>query len=60
MFVRNLMQGENNDPEFKFEFRGEIPMKGKPKPIKMWLLSRSQINIKIINFDDLKGPFSDI
>ena len=54
------MQGENIDPEFKFEYRGEIAMKGKPKPIKMWLLSPSQINKKKINFDDFKCPFSDI
>jgi guanylate cyclase soluble subunit beta len=32
----------NNENEFHFEYRGEIQMKGKPLPIKMWILTRKQ------------------
>lgn len=28
------------DPAFKFDFRGPIVMKGRPEPMKVWLLSR--------------------
>lgn len=32
---------ENFDPSFQFEFRGEITMKGKPEPMKVWFLTRN-------------------
>ncbi|ESP02185.1 hypothetical protein LOTGIDRAFT_111502, partial [Lottia gigantea] len=28
-----------HDPRFLFEYRGEIPMKGRPQPMKCWYLS---------------------
>ena len=60
-----MKKPENHDPQFKFDYRGEIPMKGKPRPIQMWLLSRNpntteqnsfitQANLDILS----KCPFS--
>lgn len=42
-FQSHLLKPENSDPSFNFDFRGEIPMKGKPRPIQMWILSRKTI-----------------
>lgn len=47
--IRHLSKPENYDPQFKLDFRGEIAMKGKPRPIKMWLLSRSPEQAKPVN-----------
>ena len=33
-------ESKENYQEFKFEYRGEIAMKGKATPMKCWLLSR--------------------
>ena len=52
--ISNVSKIESSDPSFHFEFRGEIPMKGKPRPIKMWLLSRN----KNVNLEHMKCPFS--
>ncbi|KAK6172882.1 hypothetical protein SNE40_016453 [Patella caerulea] len=30
------------DPSFKFDYRGEVPMKGRPKPMRCWNLSRRE------------------
>ncbi|KAF2360651.1 Adenylyl cyclase class-3/4/guanylyl cyclase [Trinorchestia longiramus] len=30
----------NYDPEFEFSYRGEVAMKGKKKPMKVWFLNR--------------------
>ena len=68
---RNLQKPENQDPEFQFQFRGEVPMKGKPKPIRMWILSRRPkadeagklVKLKndtTISLDQLKCPFSQM
>lgn len=27
---------------FQLEYRGEVVMKGKPRPIKMWILNRKK------------------
>jgi hypothetical protein len=48
---------EFSDPSFHFDYRGEIPMKGKPRPIHMWLLSRKPAEFKP---DDLKCPFASM
>ena len=37
---RYLMKSDNYDPSFKFDAVGEVQVKGKLKPIKLWLLSR--------------------
>ncbi|GFS53639.1 guanylate cyclase soluble subunit beta-1 [Nephila pilipes] len=37
-----LLRPENFDPQFKFEFRGPIQMKGKKDPMKVWFLSRKE------------------
>lgn len=39
---RCLMQPENHDPEFHFQYRGPVQMKGKKEPMKVWFLSRKQ------------------
>ncbi|XP_064482201.1 guanylate cyclase soluble subunit beta-1-like isoform X1 [Ornithodoros turicata] len=38
---RCLQQSQNYDPEFKFDFRGPVAMKGKKEPMKVWFLSRA-------------------
>ncbi|XP_054754630.1 guanylate cyclase soluble subunit beta-1-like [Lytechinus pictus] len=35
-----LMEPQNEDPTFQFDFRGLVNMKGKPKPCPCYLLSR--------------------
>ena len=37
-----LQQPENYDESFHFEYRGEVAMKGKPEPMKVWFLSRKK------------------
>ena len=59
------MKPENSDPTFHFDFRGEVPMKGKPRPIQMWLLSRKPIEkselIKTKSaIEPMKCPFSSL
>jgi guanylate cyclase soluble subunit beta len=63
----NVMRPEMNDESFQFEFRGEVPMKGKPRPIKMWLLSRKKKDDVIllknnveVSLNDLKCPFANM
>ncbi|CAF0709052.1 unnamed protein product [Brachionus calyciflorus] len=53
----NLIKPEYSDPNFELEYRGEVTMKGKPRPIKMWLLSRKKSEFK---YDPslMKCPFS--
>ncbi len=63
-----LNKPEMSDSSFEFEYRGEIPMKGKPRPIKMWLLSRKKRDEDVlllknnleINLNEIKCPFSNI
>jgi guanylate cyclase soluble subunit beta len=63
-----LNKPEMNDSSFEFEYRGEIPMKGKPRPIKMWLLSKKKKDEDVvilknnleINLNEIKCPFSSI
>jgi hypothetical protein len=52
-----LKKEGNNHQSFKFEFRGEVPMKGKPRPIQMWLLSR-QKHVDILLEEVQKCPFA--
>jgi hypothetical protein len=56
-FYRNLKDEEFSDPSFQFDYRGEVPMKGKPRPINMWLLSRKPKEFKP---EDLKCPFASM
>lgn len=35
----------NFDPEFKFEYRGQINMKGKSEPMGMWFLTRRRLTV---------------
>ena len=63
----NVLNTDMSDPSFHFDFRGEVPMKGKPRPIKMWLLSRKKTEGLVflkdnvaINLEDLKCPFSHL
>ena len=35
-----LMEKQNYDPEFKFEIRGLVQMKGRPEPMKVYFLNR--------------------
>ncbi|KAG9511211.1 Guanylate cyclase soluble subunit beta-1, partial [Fragariocoptes setiger] len=37
---RLCMSGDNYDPNFNFHYRGEITMKGRSAPMKMWYLTR--------------------
>lgn len=37
-----LQQPDNWDPSFDLRFRGEVAMKGKPEPMKVWFLERKQ------------------
>lgn len=42
IFVYSLLSQElNYDQSFHLEFRGNVPMKGKPEPMKCWFLSRA-------------------
>lgn len=36
------MEPKNFDPQFHFEYRGPVQMKGKKEPMKVWFLSRAQ------------------
>ncbi|KAK6626335.1 Guanylate cyclase soluble subunit beta-1 [Polyplax serrata] len=40
-----LSRSDNLDPQFHFEYRGPITMKGKAEPMKVWLLYRSEEHI---------------
>lgn len=43
-FVYSVLNQSNNwDPQFEFTYRGLVPMKGKPEPMKVWILTRKQI-----------------
>ena len=33
------MEPQNEDPNFHFEYRGPVTMKGKKEPMQCWLLS---------------------
>ena len=35
-----LQQEANRDPDFLLTYRGEVVMKGKPEPMKVWFLDR--------------------
>ncbi|XP_038056195.1 guanylate cyclase soluble subunit beta-1-like [Patiria miniata] len=37
---RCLMEPQNHDPTFHFEFRGPVVMKGKKEPMQCWFLTR--------------------
>ncbi|XP_019869558.1 guanylate cyclase soluble subunit beta-1 [Aethina tumida] len=39
-----LMQEDNKDPNFAFEYRGPITMKGKSEPMDVWFLTRANHN----------------
>ncbi|XP_054262325.1 guanylate cyclase soluble subunit beta-1 [Macrosteles quadrilineatus] len=39
---RFLSQADNDDPQFHFEYRGPVQMKGKKEPMEVWFLSRSK------------------
>ena len=34
------MSTDNYDPDFQFEYRGPVTMKGRPEPMKCYFLSR--------------------
>jgi guanylate cyclase soluble subunit beta len=36
-----LMEKQNSDPQFHFEYRGPVHMKGRSEPMKVWFLSRA-------------------
>lgn len=40
-----LMEPQNHDPQFHFEYRGPVQMKGRSEPMKVWFLSRKAIDI---------------
>lgn len=42
---RYLCRPENLDPQFHFEYRGPVAMKGKSEPMKVWFLQRSKEHI---------------
>lgn len=37
-----LKNAENNDPQFHFQYRGPVTMKGKSEPMKVWFLTRNK------------------
>ncbi|XP_054709218.1 guanylate cyclase soluble subunit beta-1-like [Uloborus diversus] len=39
---RCLQEPQNFDPQFHFEYRGPVQMKGKKEPMKVWFLSRNE------------------
>ncbi|CAN8012772.1 putative soluble guanylyl cyclase beta subunit [Ixodes scapularis] len=41
---RCLQQPQNQDPTFKFDYRGLVTMKGKKEPMKVWFLSRNNVD----------------
>ncbi|XP_074650811.1 guanylate cyclase soluble subunit beta-1-like [Tubulanus polymorphus] len=41
-----LQQTNNYDASFKFEFRGEVSMKGKKTPMKVWLLRKNSSSME--------------
>ncbi|KAL5239655.1 hypothetical protein ACI65C_007065 [Semiaphis heraclei] len=41
-----LNQSNNWDPQFEFTYRGLVPMKGKPEPMKVWILTRKREGIE--------------
>lgn len=40
-----LCRPDNLDPQFHFEYRGPVTMKGKSEPMKVWFLTRSKEHI---------------
>ncbi|KAL0273326.1 UNVERIFIED_CONTAM: hypothetical protein PYX00_006019 [Menopon gallinae] len=40
-----LCRPDNLDPQFHFEYRGPVAMKGKSEPMKVWFLQRSKEHI---------------
>lgn len=44
LLFRVLMQEDNRDPNFAFEYRGPITMKGKSEPMDVWFLTRANHN----------------
>lgn len=45
IFFRILLEGENYDEHFHFEYRGPVTMKGKSEPMDVWLLTRNPVNL---------------
>ena len=43
-----LMEKQNFDPEFKFECRGLVQMKGRPEPMKVFFLNRAPVEHQIL------------
>jgi len=41
-----LNQSNNWDPQFEFTYRGLVPMKGKPEPMKVWILTRKRADVE--------------
>ncbi|KFM79989.1 Guanylate cyclase soluble subunit beta-1, partial [Stegodyphus mimosarum] len=39
---RCLMEPQNFDPQFHFEYRGPVQMKGKKEPMEVWFLTRNE------------------
>ena len=39
--LRCLMEPQNHDPTFHFEYRGPIVMKGKKEPMQCWYLTEA-------------------
>ncbi|XP_054168023.1 guanylate cyclase soluble subunit beta-1-like [Oppia nitens] len=42
-----LMEKQNYDPEFHFDYRGPVQMKGRPEPMKVFFLSRVPIESRV-------------
>ncbi|CAG2171458.1 unnamed protein product, partial [Oppiella nova] len=42
-----LMEKQNSDPEFHFEYRGPVQMKGRRDPMKVYFLSRIPIESRV-------------
>lgn len=45
LFCSVLNQSNNWDPQFDFTYRGPVTMKGKPEPMKVWILTRKRNDV---------------
>lgn len=43
----------NKDDSFNLQYRGPIVMKGKPEPMNVWFLTRSDRGKTLTNLDDI-------
>jgi len=42
LIFRYLCRPSNADPQFHFEYRGPVNMKGKSEPMNVWFLTRER------------------